>query len=240
MNMEFKTKIRSLRVNRFPRISVNPLCEYIEASASRRTSIIRQSKTLPTFITRWYNQAEDILAFYLSEIRDDSRVLSIEIERLKSLSYTKDENERKYGLASAESLSSFLTYHSNIQELFSKYDVTMAVYDSKHKLSINGVQISIRPELLLRSRVDGKEIGFVKFYFSKMESLSKDRGELMACLGKEYFSRIYSLSFKNSDCIILDVYRGKVFTAPRASVKRIADIEASCQEISDRWDRVSN
>jgi len=218
-----------------PRISVNPLCEYVEATPSRRNSIIKQCKTPATFITKWYNRAEDILSFYLSEIRDDPKQLSIEIDRLRTSGY--QDMERKYAITSAFSLRSFLKHELAIREMLRPYTLAMSNNDIKHKFMLKGVQISLRPELILRDADGKQQLGFVKFYFGK-EPLSQNRGELMACLIRHYFQLEQGFDFNNQQCIIIDVYTGKIFQAPKSYKRRVADIEASCQEIADRWDRI--
>lgn len=221
-----------------PRISVNPLCEYVvEASASRRNSIIRNCKKPVTFITKWYNNAEDLLSFYLSEIRDDPKVLTVEISRLRTRFYG-DDQEQKYGYASADALSSFLVNELSIRSEFAPYTLEMSVNSNKHKFIVNGVKISLRPELIVRDKSGKQQLGFVKFYFCKGESLSDRRAEYMAVLTKHYFEQEFGFTFKNQHCFVLDVYTGQLHVAPSASKRRLSDIEAACREIADRWDKV--
>lgn len=227
-----------MKINNEPRISVNPLCEYVvSASATKRNGIIRNCKRPLTFITKWYNTAEELLAFYLSNIRDEPKVLQTEIARIKTKKYA-DEMEEKYANASAEALHSFLGVELKIREVLAPFSVEMAVNDSKHKFINNGVKISLRPEIILRDCQGKQQLGFVKFYFSKCEPLGKDRGELMACLIKHYFEQEFAFKFKNQHCFVLDVYNGILYTSPNSFKKRISDINAACKEIADRWDRV--
>ena len=236
-SMNFLNLKNVSNINRRPRISVNPLCEYVLATASKRNTIIKNCKIPPTFMIRYYNQAEDILAFYLSAMRDDLGGIAMEVSRLKNASY-KDQNARKNGQTSADALESFLKYETEVNSLLSRYHLKMTLNAKNPKLLIKGVEISLRPELAVYDGLGKSQIGFVKFYFSKSAPLSKTKGELMACLVREFYSKITNQSFKSKDCMILDVYNGKIFTAPNAFLKRMADIECSCQEIADRWDRV--
>ena len=218
---------------------MNPLCEYVEeATASRRNTIIKQCKFPKPFITKWYNDAEDILSFYLSEIRDDPRQLSIEIDRLRTAVYDS-EAEKKYAFASASALKSFLKEEESVRRTLDPFKLEMAVNENRHKFILKGVQISLRPELIVRDAEGKAQLGFVKFYFGKDDPLSEARGELMACLLKHYFELEHGFSFKNQHCMVLDVYRSKLFYAPKAYKRRLADIEASLQEISDRWGSIT-
>ncbi len=233
-----KNKIKKKRIHENPRISVNLLCEYVdEATASRRNSIIKQSKSPIAFITKWYNRAEDALSYYLSEIRDEPTLLSLEAKRIRGIR-SFDEMELKYAIASAEALLAFLKKEAWVRNKLSAFKPEIAVHNPNHKFILSGVQISLRPELILRDKEGKQQLGFVKFYFGKNEELGEDRGELMACLTKYYFEQEFGFSFKNDHCMVLDVYRGEIYTAPKAFKRNIANIEAACREIADRWDKV--
>jgi hypothetical protein len=231
------SKRKPVKVYQDPRISVNPLCEYVDdASATRRTSIIKQCKRPVSYITKWYNDAEDILSFYLSKVRNDSKVLSVETQRLKAIAKTHpDEMERKFALASATALNSFLAHELDIRTLLSPYHLDIAVNDSKHKFMLCGVQISLRPELILRDQEGKQQLGFVKFYFGKNEALTESRAELIACLTKYYFEQEFAFAFKPQHCLVLDVFTGRLWQAPKAHKRNLSNIEASLREIADRW-----
>jgi len=226
------------KVNENPRISVNPLCEYVTtATASRRYAIIKQSKTPVTFITKWYNRAEESLAAYLSEDRDMPFMLELEAYRLQKAICSSDQ-EKKYSLASANALMAFLNSEKTVRHILAPFKAEVAIYDPNHKFILNGVQISLRPELILRDDKGKQQLGFLKFYFGKDEALGKDRGELMACLTKHYFETEFGFTLKTEHCMVLDVYRGEMFNAPKAHLRNLANIKAACKEIADRWDRV--
>ncbi|WP_144247763.1 hypothetical protein [Mucilaginibacter corticis] len=227
------------KINKDPRLSLNPLCEYVvEATASRRNTIIKQSKTPISFITKWYNQAEDILSFYLASIRDEPIVLSVEANRLRKGIYS-DDMEKKYAVASADALKSFLQFELTIREKLASYNLEIAVNDNKHKFILSGVQISLRPELILRDSEGKQQLGFLKLYFSKNEPLSKLRGEAMACLTKHYFEQEFGFNFKSESCLVLDVFNGVLYSSPKAYKRVISNITAACNEIVDRWDKVA-
>jgi len=217
-----------------PRISVNPLCEYVYATATRRGSIIKNSKEKPTYMTVRYNHAEEILSFYLAQSTVDVKILTDQIYSLNTIKY-KSDFEKRCATISAEALSAFLRKESYVKKILSLYKSFMTIEETKHKLIINGVQISIRPEIILRDTLGKQQLGFVKFYFSKSVPLTQERAELIACVGKHYFESEHHLPLLNKNCFVLDVFRGEIFSAPKSHVKRMNDIYASCQEIADRW-----
>lgn len=234
MNFKLKQTNKAKR----PRISLNPLCEYVEAGPYRRSSIIKNSKEPPLYITRYYNVGEELLTRYLSQVRDKPIFLRLHSSRLRLLSHNND-SEAKNAKFSSEALLSFLSHEKSIRKKLSAYSIETSLNDNTNKVIINGVQISIRPELLLRDSEGKQQLGFMKLYFSKTEPLTRDRAELIATVGKHYFETEKGIMLNSKHCMVLDVFRGTLFNAPKSFKRRIWDIEAACQEIFDRWDMIA-
>ncbi len=217
-----------------PRIGINPLTQYTDgATATRRTSIIKNAKEKPTFIVRRYNEAEEFLAYFLAS-GASSRMLTDHISALRTGYYTTDF-EKECADHSADALQAFYTTGLWLPGLLSKYTVDATVHENAHKTIVEGVQVSLRPELMLRDKQTGESVGFVKFHFSKTKPIPSSQAELVACFGKFYFESEHTLIFKAQNCFVLDVFTGEVTQAPKAFAKRLSDIKASCKEIADRW-----
>lgn len=219
-----------------PRVSLNQLCEYSSASSTRRCSIIKNAKDKPVFIVKRYNEAEEFLAHFLAS-GSDSKILKDGIQSLKKGIYPK-EFDKENALSSADALESFYNNGLWLIEFLKAYDLEVSLNERHHKTIINGVKISIRPELMLFDKSTRQRIGFLKFYISKTKPLNSNNGELISCVGKHYFNEELTLDFHSKNCLTLDVFRGELISAPNAHKRKIADIKASCQEIFDRWDRV--
>lgn len=217
-----------------PRMAINPLTQYTDgATATRRTSIIKNAKEKPTFIVRRYNEAEEFLAHFLAT-GASSRMLTDHISALRSSFYITNF-EKECAEHSADALQAFFKNGLWLPGLLSKYKVDVTVHDNAHKTMVEGVQVSLRPELMLRDKNSGQRMGFVKFHFSKSKPIPARQAELVACFGKHYFEAEHTLVFKPQNCFVLDVFTGEVTHAPKAFSKRLSDIKASCREIADRW-----
>lgn len=222
------------RAYQFPRIGVNPLSEYIAATPLRRASIIRQAKTPPVYIVKKYNLAEDFLAHYLS-IEEDPRYLKEYIANLRKGPY-KNAFEQECGQFSADALDGFLKTGKSLQEQLQQYTRNAVVNEYANKMTLSGVQISFRPEVLIMAPSGKQQVGFVKFYFSKTTPLNEGAAKVTACLGKHYFQKEHDLSLQRDLCIVHDVFRGLWVPAPKAELSHLKNIKAACQEIADRWD----
>jgi hypothetical protein len=221
-----------------PRMGINPLCEYVYlSSASRRSTIIKNAKEKPTFVVKRYNEAEDFLSYFLAS-KCDSKLLLEHIKSLRTGYYAK-EFERDCAHYSADALEGFFRNGLWLTGLMENYDLEVSLNQTTHKIIISGVQISIRPELILYKKGTKERVGFLKLYISKTKPLESHHGELVACLGKSYFLEEHTLNFHSDCCLVLDVFRGELITAPKAFKKRMSDITASCKEIADRWDLVA-
>lgn len=217
-----------------PRIAINPLTQYTDgATSTRRASIIKNAKEKPTFLVRRYNEAEEFLAHFLAT-GASSRMLTDHIKTLRTSYYSKEFN-KECAEQSADALQAFYKNGLWLPGLLSKYTIDVTVHENTHKTIVEGVQVSVRPELMLRDKQSGERVGFVKFHFSKTKPMPTSQAELVACFGKHYFESEHTLVFKANNCFVLDVFTGEVTQAPKAFAKRLSDIKASCREIADRW-----
>ncbi len=231
--MKLDKKPFKIRVYPTPRMAINPLTEYATASASRRNAIIKDSRTVPTYIVKRYNLASEIITQYLTEGVDDLSLLRIKMVELKNSKYAKPF-DKEMAMYSLEALRAFYHHATMCMEIFKSFRLEAAISFSYHKLNIEGVEVSIRPELLIKN--DNNEIiGFIKLYFSKSKELEGERAELITCLGRNYFNESHSLNLSEKNCFVLDVFNGEITSAPRAFKRRMSDIIASCREIADRW-----
>lgn len=220
-----------------PRIGINSLAEYTSGvTATRRTSIIKNAKEKKNYIVRRYNEAEEFLAHYISS-EANAQILFDQIKTLRTNQYFKD-SERDNAIHSANALEAFYKNGVSFSNLLLKYKVDATVNVNTHKTIIEGVKVSLRPELILRDKQSGQQLGFVKFYFSKTKALSKSQAEMIACFGKYYFESEHNLILKPDNCFVFDVFIGEFTHAPRAYAKRLSDIKSSCREIRDRWDLI--
>ena len=134
-------------IRKTPRISVNKLAEYLTASPAKRRSIVKDQKYPPTFRITWYEKATRAMVSFLSDPKRDDDALVQVIEKL----YTQKaatENEQLKLNTNAQALEAFL-------ESYSDLDLGLGVVKQGDtdpaKLSISGVELSVRPELLLQS-----------------------------------------------------------------------------------------
>ncbi|WP_210489645.1 hypothetical protein [Rufibacter aurantiacus] len=226
-----RTKFASQIERTSPRITVNKMGEYLCAFAARRARIIYDAKYPKDFITTRYSKAETAIKdFFLNENKDSQLIL----QAIDQLSKQKPTNKHQHEViySCIEALTEFLKFIGDSDLL----EDDRGFFDGISKsasMTISGVKISIRPEILIH---DKKEIsGGVKLYFSKSFPLSKTSSEYIGTLLMKYLEQEYQKPIKARNCFVIDIFNKTIYTAPKAYIKRLQDIEAACTEISNQW-----
>ena len=218
-----------------PRISVNKLGEYMTATPLRRRRIIVDQQRPKTFIVPRYTEAQDAITKYLVRGENDTALLASEIERLATApSATEWEAQRKR--LCAEALERFLDVADQVD--LNDQSLTAGGNDQP-RLLVGGLEISVRPEVIVRgtNRSGDAAGGALKLYFSKTIPLGQEGGEYVATLVHQYVDTHVTPGQADPRlCRVIDVFGGRVFTAPRAIARRRRDLWAACEEIARAWD----
>src|SRR5262249_44607016 len=97
-----------------------------------------------------------------------------------------------------------------------------------------GVKVSVAPDVSVIAPGTERRIGAVKFHFSVAYALDQRARQYAATI-------LYSLIEQTGGspihtlCDSVDVFDAADESAPRATKKRLKDVEAACEEIADRW-----
>jgi hypothetical protein len=216
-----------------PRISANKLGEYLKASPARRSAIIKDQKYPKKYIVTRYSQARSAIIEFFTEGKGDKQVIETKIQELIEKTYNTEFQLKDFQL-SVEALQVFTT--ADLAFNFNSMDL-MKCDQNSNKLSIEGVEISVRPEIILRGKIRKNEfIGAIKIHISKTNQLSADTGQYVSTLLLDVLKATYPNEKVNRQfCITLDIFSGQYFVAPSSFKSVRANIEAACAEIKARW-----
>lgn len=212
-----------------PKISLNKLGEYMNATPARRRRIIEDQIAPKEFIaTRYSDARESIVDCIAGKISEDQ--LTQVAEDLRNKEYdskftTQDKN------LSADAIDSFLEISDQIPDHY-KFEKVSA--NEKSKLEISGVDVSIRPDAYIKNDND-EVVGALKLHFPKSNPLTTASGEYVATALKTFVQEGTENPIDHKLCIVVDVSSSSVISAPKAGKKRMIDIEAACQEIAAQW-----
>lgn len=226
-----------VKVREAPRVSLNALSEYLVASAAGRRRIIQEQKRPKPFQVAYYSEAEDAIARYLAS--DDRNLLDLQLN-FKQLQKGGKSPDWELGRRDTgiEALEGFKKL---VPELpLNGLEVRRGPQKSRY-LEVSGVTVSVRPEaLLVQGTGDNRRLGAVKLYFSKSKPLSEERGRYASTILHAYLETFYTKVGVPDYriCMVIDVFAGKIHTAPRTYKRKRQDVEAACLEINLLWSEV--
>jgi hypothetical protein len=214
------------------RISLNALAEYLTATAGRRRGIIADQKRPKTFIVAYYSDAENGIVEALADGLDLS-ALDRAAGRIQALPASKErEAARRQSQLEAISACRAFLLGSSAKAL---PPLTRASQRPR-PLVMNGVVISVRPELLVVDDA-GQVVGGLKLYLSKNDVLTEERGRYAGAVLHYSLDQLRGpegrVDYRR--CLVLDVFSRAIHPAPRTYLRRRQDIDAACAEISALW-----
>jgi hypothetical protein len=221
-----------------PTISVNKLGEYIVSKGARQRKILHDRKYPdPDFqMGMYHREASEAVASYIAGGAIDSSPLDIAHHSLEQLTPDKVGTARRIN-ANIDALDRFGTMLDDINLMGATPELGA---HSPAKLTFHHVEISVRPEIVLRATVKGKlYIGAWKFHFSKSHPHTAESAGFVSAAINEY-CRLHIVGYGEgivnpAFCQVIDIASGKVFPGVKATKQRLSDISAECQNIAALW-----
>jgi hypothetical protein len=219
-----------------PRISINKLAEYMEATSIRRRKIVYDAKYPQKYIVTRYKDAREAIKQFLLNGYGEDYVLNI----INSLEEKVCETEFQIQdtALSIEALESFLDC-----DLSSISDYAFSPNKENELLKISDVNISVNPDLIITKVVNGKtNIGLIKLHLSKSNNLSEEGQKIVGALAYKYTQDFLNLNQENISnqklCISLDIFKQGIDFCPTGYKMRLNRIEAACEEILLWWGKL--
>jgi len=228
-------KLTEQKINKEPKISLNKLGEYLTAKPGRRNTILKNSKFPKSGMAGRNNDFYNALQKGVSGGEIDTESIYDSIYDIENQFITSPWQQQNKDINSALLKKLIKIIPTELENL----SVTNVL--EKAHLNILGVDISIRPDLLIEGSYRGtKYRGGVKFHLPKTNSLNSESGEYIATLLKQSLEGYQSVTpLKNEFCIVVDLYSENIYRAPKAFKKRMLDIKAACNEIHYMWPNIT-
>lgn len=219
------------------RISLSKLGEYLGANALRRRAIVKDQKKPRTIYVARYAKAEDAIQNFIAGGGRDIEQLVAVARELATGEYESDWKRESAALCS-KALHAFVKIAGDVplEGLLPK-----ANHDGSLKMNLAGVAVSVRPDILFtRPEAPDVIVGGLKLYFSKTHPLETGAGEFVASVVYRHIAEILSneTATQYRNCHVLDVFAGRIFTAPKSYRNHMRHAEALCWEIAALWPQV--
>lgn len=228
----------SKATNNQPRISLNKLAEFMTAKAARQRQIIRDQKYPTEFKGMYYKEAVEAISSSLASNIEDLDVIDRTIRILEQTTTTKIGTQRR--------IDSNIDALENFRAMVDRVDLQGATPalapHSAPKLTIHGVEISVRPEIILRG--DGKSgplIGAMKLHFPRTFPVVGEPSGYLSAILQEWCRINLADDAKpfGPYCFVIDVGASRQCDGVKATANRMKDVEAVCQNIAALWPTVT-
>src|SRR5260370_9353915 len=194
-----------------PRISVNKLAQYVTSRATRQNQILRTAKFPPEYITMYYRDAGEAIAGFLAGGMIEFGILDNSVSAL-SQKVAGNVYETRRIAGNIDAIETFSNLLDDID--FGTATAKLGAQKASH-LILNGVQISVRPEVTLHSKSKSGEalVGGIKLHFPKTEPMDEEQANfvsaLMNAFCKDHLWRD-GAPFPGH-CMVIDLASGKVY-----------------------------
>ncbi|GAB3953208.1 hypothetical protein GCM10028805_36410 [Spirosoma harenae] len=210
-----------------PKISVNKLGEFVTATSIRQKSIVKdQSAKRPPGIKAFrYTEARATCVRYFTESFDVSIIdKSIEDLKKKILKNKHDQNDQQASIESLNELKNIDLSHFE--------GLSFSSFSGKGIMDINGVDVSVQPDLILRGEYKKKKvIGAIKFHIKKTEILKPRSQAVIATILQQFIDKhvkaeeekaVHNLMFS------VDIFGGSIAAAPKSQAQILTNVDAAC------------
>ncbi|WP_157384491.1 hypothetical protein [Nitratireductor soli] len=220
-----------------PTISVNKMAEYIVSRGARQRKILHDRKYPdPDFNAGIYHrEVSEAVSRYITDGAIDTSPLDTMLHTLEQQTPEKIGTARRVN-ANIDALERFNTMLDDIDLMGA--EAVLGAHNPA-KLTFFNVEVSVRPEIVLRATAKGKSyVGAWKLHFSKTHPHTEESAGYVSAAVNEY-CRLHLAGpddiINPAFCQVIDVASGTVFPGVKATKQRLNDIEAECQNIAALW-----
>jgi len=215
-----------------PKISVNELGKYLDTSDDlKRRSILKNQKEQNPSIGSYWNDAEKSITKFIAGNMKDEDILVSAIDRLHSTPSRSPvgETRKSYNITAIE------RFHGMYQRLPAFNMAFQKAPPKGWKIIVGGVEINIRPEIILTG---SKDNGGIKLFFGgRTSGISTESMETVAAL-LHYGLGNNGMKVKQSSCLLVDVFNQSWQAAPATYKMRMRRLEATCTGIKLLWETI--
>jgi hypothetical protein len=213
-----------------PVISINPLAEYLEATAARRNRILEEQINPDPIKLPWYQLAKARMKL---SIKKNGAHAPID-NGIKELQQRQPDKKWKE-INIKNSILALTNFKEMIlPDLIKDNSLEIVKADQKY-LNLYGVHIIIAPNILFRITIDNnKYLGAVKFHISKEKKFSVNQSKLVASLIYQYLSNVVA---EEDDivlpelCLCMDAFAKTTVNSFTRIKYDMSQIKKACDEI---------
>ena len=208
------------------------------ASIPRQRRIIRDQKYPPDYQVVYYREAQEAVASCIASDLENTQAVENQIQILNQQAPENVGAQRRIA-SNVDALEAFLGMLDDINLMGAT--PSLGANDAP-KLRLQNVDISVRPEIILRSENrSGPIIGAMKIHFPKTNPLNElSAGYVSAVLQEWALANLSAESVPQGQlCSIVDVGSQSFYEGVRATRRRLQDIQDACATIAALWPTIA-
>lgn len=208
------------------------------ATIPRQRRIIRDQKFPSDFKGMYYREAQEAVASCIASELADIAVVERQIDILNQQAPETVGTQRRIA-SNVDALEAFLEMLDdiNLQGATPSLGANTAP-----KVRVRNVEISVRPEIILRSENrNGPIIGAMKIHFPKTNQLNEQLAGYVSAVLQEWAQNHMAddgVVF-GPLCSVVDVGNQHFFEGVRSTRQRMRDIQDACETIAALWPTIA-
>jgi hypothetical protein len=225
--------------NTEPNISVNKLGEYIVSRGNRQREILKDRKFPQDYKGMYYKEASEAIASCLATGLQDTSSLARATRILEQKTPEKVGTQRRIN-ANIDAIEAF-------DELLDQIDFFGGTPElgphSAPRMVRHSVEISVRPEIILRGKGKGDQplFGAVKIHFSRTRPLTEESAGFVSAVVQEFCRERMATNEQvfAPYCFVIDVGSRSIYKGAKSTIQRLKDVEAECRNIAGLWPTIT-
>jgi len=216
-------------------ISINQLADFCKGTESKKRNIVKQQKNPNTFKMAYYQLAKARIKKTL-ELKGKITPILSGIDELKNRKPVK-KRQISDKQVSIEAMHRFISI--KLPKLLTDTEYEVFKPTKSKSLLINGVEIIISPDLIIRGKINGITfLGGFKVHISKSNIFDIDQQNIVASSIFKYLETVIAEKDEivlPELCLSLDVF-GSGFVPTSSNLENtLENIETVCEEIKVYW-----
>lgn len=222
-----------------PEISVNKLAEFVNATESRKRSILKTIKSDDVEARSQKNRYATAKSAIINFMIDENHDLKIfEQKRIFLVNKKPDTTHKKNDILNS------LTAIKKLEQLAQTELVPYLRFNSKNGLpknlrrtQINNVLIHLSPEIIFSIKDQIK--GAMKLVFSKSRPITPMEGQIIAVLISRFLQKNFKVTIQPKNCFVVDVFANRLFPTPDSFKYYGTLLRKAYYEINKLWPTIN-
>lgn len=214
-----------------PHISANQLAKYSSASQAVKSSILKQQIKPNKFLIPWYQSAKGSIKKFLREPKDLKPLLDgIKKVKLKTPENSRQIIDKEVSLQALETVINLPIANILALDNYEVVKIDVPIF------TVEGVEISVSPEVIFKAKVKGKTVyGGMKFHIAKNDKFDFRQCKLIATVLYKYISSKFHNEVDPKLCFCVDVFSERIIFADQKPTAEIYWLKEICTEIRANW-----